>query len=175
MPIQTGAVAGPISYEVDGEQYIAVAAGWAGSMPIIGGGLTPVHHAPSRLLAFKLGGNATLPPAAPLAVLAAPASDANAATVARGKSLYGQWCRICHGGNVVSSGMTPDLRYMSSETHATFNDIVVRGARPGMPPFADVLSDADADAIHAFLIERIREESSPSLPPAGEDRGEGKP
>ncbi len=32
MPIQTGAVAGPISYEVDGEQYIAVAAGWAGSI-----------------------------------------------------------------------------------------------------------------------------------------------
>jgi PQQ-dependent dehydrogenase (methanol/ethanol family) len=158
MPIQTGAVAGPISYEVDGEQYVAVAAGWAGSMPIIGGGLTPVHHAPSRLLAFKLGGQASLPPPEPLPAFAAPASSASAETIARGKSLYGQWCRICHGGNVLSSGMTPDLRYMSAETHASFKDIVVRGARPGMPPFADVLSEGDADAIHAFLIDRIRQE-----------------
>jgi PQQ-dependent dehydrogenase (methanol/ethanol family) len=158
MPIQTGAVAGPISYEVDGEQYIAVAAGWAGSMVIIGGGLTPVHQAPARLLAFKLGGTAALPAPEPLPALAAPASSASAQTIARGQSLYGQWCRICHGGNVVSSGMTPDLRYMSAETHASFNDIVVRGVRPGMPPFADVLSDSDADAIHAFLIDRIRQE-----------------
>jgi quinohemoprotein ethanol dehydrogenase len=159
MPIQTGAVAGPISYEVEGEQYIAVAAGWAGSMVIIGGGLTPVHRAPSRLLAFKLGGTASLPAPEPPPVLALPASTANAETIARGQSLYGQWCRICHGGNVVSSGMTPDLRYMSAQTHASFNDIVVRGARPGMPPFADVVSDADADAIHAFLIDRARQES----------------
>jgi PQQ-dependent dehydrogenase (methanol/ethanol family) len=158
MAIQTGAVAGPISYEVDGEQYLAVAAGWAGSMPIIGGGLTPVHHAPSRLLAFKLGGQASLPPPEPLPAFAAPASSASAKTIERGKSLYGQWCRICHGGNVVSSGMTPDLRYMSAETHASFKDIVVRGARPGMPPFADVLSESDADALHAFLIDRIRQE-----------------
>jgi PQQ-dependent dehydrogenase (methanol/ethanol family) len=191
MPIQTGAVAGPISYEVDGEQYLAVAAGWAGSMVIIGGGLTPVHQAPARLLAFKLGGTASLPAPEPLPALAAPASSASAQTIARGQSLYGQWCRICHGGNVVSSGMTPDLRYMSAQTHEIFNDIVVRGARPGMPPFADVLSDGDADAIHAFLIDRARRDASSSplplaregrgegsplpLPPAGEGRGEGGP
>jgi glucose dehydrogenase len=78
MPIQTGAVAGPISYEVEGEQYIAVAAGWAGSMVIIGGGLTPVHRAPSRLLAFKLGGTASLPAPEPPPVLALPASTAPA-------------------------------------------------------------------------------------------------
>jgi PQQ-dependent dehydrogenase (methanol/ethanol family) len=175
MPIQTGAVAGPISYEVDGEQYIAIAAGWAGSMVIIGGGLTPIHRAPSRLLVFKLGGTASLPAPEPLPALAPPASTASAQTIARGKTLYGQWCRICHGGNVISSGMTPDLRYMSKDTHAAFNDIVVRGARNGMPPFADVINDADADAIHAFLIDRTREDSPPPLPHAGEGRGEGKP
>ncbi len=174
MPIQTGAVAGPISYEVDGEQYIAVAAGWAGSMVIIGGGLTPVHRAPSRLLAFKLGGSASLPPGEPLPALRLPASTASAETIARGDTLYGQWCRICHGGNVVSSGMTPDLRYMSTETHATFNDIVVRGARNGMPPFADVINDTDADAIHAYLVDRARRDSvSSPLPLGGESAGEG--
>jgi len=159
MPIQTGAVAGPISYEVDGEQYIAVAAGWAGSLPIIGGGLSDVHHAPSRLLAFKIGGTATLPTLASPELLAPPAATASAETMARGSALYGQWCRICHGGNVVSSGMIPDLRYMKAETHQAFNDIAVRGLRAnsGMPPFADVIDDDDADAIHAYINDRIRE------------------
>jgi len=178
MPIQTGAVAGPISYEVDGEQFIAVAAGWAGSLPIIGGGLSNVHHAPSRLLAFKLGGTATLPAASTPTLPLPPASTASGEVIARGETLYGQWCRICHGGNLVSSGMTPDLRYMTAETHQGFNDIAVRGARAnkGMPPFADVINDADADAIHDFIIERARRDSMSSpLPLWGEGMGEGQP
>ena len=44
-PIDTGAVAGPISYSVDGEQYIAVAAGWAGSMVVTGGDMPISRHA----------------------------------------------------------------------------------------------------------------------------------
>ena len=54
--------------------------------------------------------------------------------------------------------MTPDLRYMSSETHAAFKQIVLYGARAkeGMAPFADVLSEADADAIHAYIIDEAR-------------------
>jgi quinohemoprotein ethanol dehydrogenase len=52
--------------------------------------------------------------------------------------------------------MTPDLRYMSTETHKAFKDIVLYGARAknGMAPFADLLKPEDADAIHAYLIDR---------------------
>ena len=77
MPIYTGAVAAPISYSVDGEQYIAVAAGWAGSIAIVGGGLSAVHNAPTRILAFKLGGTAHLPAAEPRAAPTLPASTAS--------------------------------------------------------------------------------------------------
>ena len=156
-PIDTGAVAGPISYSVDGEQYIAVAAGWAGSMVVTGGDM-PIHDAPTRILAFKLGGTATLPKAKPAAPVNLPASTASTEVIAQGAARYGQYCRICHGTNVISGGMTPDLRHMSAETHNAFKQIVLYGARAqkGMAPFADVLSEADADAIHAYIIDEAR-------------------
>jgi mono/diheme cytochrome c family protein len=158
-PIQTGAVAGPISYAVDGEQYIAIAAGWAGSMVVTGGDM-PIYATPTRILAFKLGGTAKLPQPPPAAPVRIPESNASAEVIAQGAARYGQYCRICHGTGVVSGGMTPDLRFMSAATHEAFKQIVLYGARAknGMAPFADVLSEADADAIHAFIIDEARKQ-----------------
>jgi quinohemoprotein ethanol dehydrogenase len=154
MPIGTGAVAGPMTYSVDGEQYIAVSAGWAGSLIIIGGGLTAIQDAPTRMLVFKLGGTAVLPTTAPRAIPAPPPQTASAETVARGEAAYNKTCRICHGGNLISGGMTPDLRFMSRETHAQFEAIVLGGARAdrGMASFADVVSVDETQAIHAYII-----------------------
>jgi glucose dehydrogenase len=55
MQAQTGVFAGPISYELDGRQFIAVS---------VGSGQPPGGTAPnlSRLLVFTLNGTATLPP-----------------------------------------------------------------------------------------------------------------
>lgn len=154
MPIGTGAVAGPMTYSVDGEQYIAVSAGWAGSLIIIGGGLSAIHDAPSRMLVFKLGGTAVLPATAPRAVPPPPPQTASAETVAKGEAAYNKTCRICHGGNLISGGMTPDLRFMSATTHQQFEAIVLGGARAdrGMASFADAVSVDDVEAIHAYII-----------------------
>jgi mono/diheme cytochrome c family protein len=59
-------IAAPISYAVDGEQYIAVVAGWGGAFALLAGeaavkGSIAAHR--SRVLAFRLGGKAQLPPA----------------------------------------------------------------------------------------------------------------
>src|SRR5581483_6098463 len=62
---QTGVMAGPVSYEVDGQQYVAVVAGWGGVFPLATGEVSfrsgHVRNV-SRILAFKLGGKVTLPP-----------------------------------------------------------------------------------------------------------------
>jgi quinohemoprotein ethanol dehydrogenase len=52
--------------------------------------------------------------------------------------------------------MTPDLRYMTADTHKQFRQIVLYGARAkqGMAPFADMFNEQDADAIHAYIIDR---------------------
>ena len=160
MDIQTGAVAAPITYMVDGEQYIAVNAGWGGALVQIGGTISAVHHAPGRVLAFKLGGTAKLPDLPPSPrVPQPPAMTASKETVARGQGLYGGNCANCHGFDAVSGGAMPDLRYMSPETHGLFNDIVLKGilVNSGMASFSDVLSEDDVKAIHAYLISRAHE------------------
>jgi len=60
----------------------------------------------------------------------------------------------------VSTNAIPDLRFMAPLAHREFKDIVLRGIRSakGMQSFADIVSDADADAIHAYLVARARED-----------------
>lgn len=161
MPIQTIALAGPISYSVNGEQYIALNAGWGGGRALIGrgNGFDP-QVAPARMLVFKLGGQAALPPMEEVSALPPqpPALTATEEVVRRGAELYNQTCQQCHGLNAI--GGLKDLRFMTRETHAQYNDIVLKGTRTdkGMASFADLLTAADADAIHHYLISRANED-----------------
>ena len=170
MPVQTGVVGGPISYVVDGEQYIAVSAGWGGINSLVG--IRPQGGAPlaqGRVLAFKLGGTAALPPVPPPAPLDPPPPlTASAETVARGNFVFGQHCAICHGVGAVSGGSTPDLRWMSTATHAEFDAIVLGGSRTdrGMVSFSDVVTAEDAAAVHAYLIKRARDDWKSAAPEA---------
>ncbi len=54
---QSGVLAAPVKYEVDGEQYVTVLAGWGGALPLFAGEV--VTEAPrggvNRVLTFKLG------------------------------------------------------------------------------------------------------------------------
>src|SRR5690606_13991159 len=127
MFVQTSPVAGPITYLVDGEQYIAVNAGF-------GGGAAQVerstgiarNRAPARLLVFKLGGTAELPPLedAPPPPNPPPLR-ASEESVQRGARIYAQTCAQCHGQLAI--GGVKDLRFMSPETHASFREIVLEG------------------------------------------------
>jgi quinohemoprotein ethanol dehydrogenase len=165
MPIHTGAVAGPISYLADGEQYIAVAAGWSGAVALWGGDRERARRqpAPTRLLAFRRGGTAKLPPPpGPKAAVQPPLSTADADTIARGRRLYDRSCNVCHGVQAVA-GILADLRRMAPETHAQFADIVLHGTRlgGGMPAFADRHTAEEVEAIHAYLIHRANEDRDP--------------
>jgi quinohemoprotein ethanol dehydrogenase len=157
MNIDQAAVAGPITYMIDGEQYIAVNAGWGGS-PVYN--LGPFQTATAKLLVFKLGASGvTLPPMPPPSALPRPpVLRASEAQIAQGRALYGQTCNRCHGDN--ATGGVKDLRFMTPETHAEFNDVVLKGTRVhrGMPGFGDVLDMPEAEAIHAYLIARGNED-----------------
>jgi hypothetical protein len=61
---QAATLAGPIIYEVDGEQYVAVSAGYGTSFFLINGFFAPREGAPvsARVHAFKLGGVRCRPP-----------------------------------------------------------------------------------------------------------------
>lgn len=158
MNIDQAPVAGPITYMIDGEQYIAINAGWGGS-PVYN--LGPFRTATAKLLVFKLDAKGvTLPPMPPPSALPRPPMlRASEAQVSEGRTLYAQTgCNRCHGDNAV--GGVKDLRFMAAETHAQFDDILLKGARAdkGMASFADVLSPAQVEAIHAYLIARGNED-----------------
>jgi mono/diheme cytochrome c family protein len=109
-----GIVAPPISYGVDGRQYVAVAVGWGGGLSQVAGALTSAAKSTkiNRLVVLALDGKAGLPPVVVTpARLEPPPADAPAATVAAGKALYERRCYVCHGGAVISGGEVPDLRY----------------------------------------------------------------
>jgi quinohemoprotein ethanol dehydrogenase len=159
-PTQSAPVAGPITYLLDGVQYIAVNAGWGGGAAQIERGAgTELPRASARLLVFKVGGKATLPPLKPQEKAPEPPPlRASETQVRQGAELFARTCQICHGERAI--GGVKDLRRMTRETHTQFNDIVLGGARKdkGMASFADVLSPADADAIHAYVTARANED-----------------
>ena len=81
---------------------------------------------PTRLLAFKLGGDVPFPtpPDVIPPVPRPPAQTANAATIRKGERLYGTFvCDGCHSPGVdgsaawVENGAIPDLRYAPPEVH----------------------------------------------------------
>lgn len=152
-------MAAPTTVEVDGEQIVLVPAGNSTSS-ILGTYLaksasTAATRGPSRLLAFKLGGELELPKDRPTAILQPPRPKQPAELASKGRLLFDAYaCADCHGLYAESAhGSPPDLRNMSAKTHQEFEAVVLGGARKskGMPPFSD-LSAADVEALHAYLI-----------------------
>ena len=155
-----GIMAAPVTYTVDGEQYVAVLAGVGGS---VGGHATVFDYEnDGRVLAWKLGGKAAMPPVRkrPVARVDPPNIEATRQTLDRGRSLYASHCMRCHGIGAKASGLYPDLRHASRETHARWNDVVLGGIRAGsgMASFADVVDAEDARTIQAYVIERATHE-----------------
>jgi len=153
---QTGIVAAPVTYAVNGEQYLAVVAGRS----------TTNYYAPdySRLLVFKLGANTQLPPSIAFTppTLNPPPSSASAEQIALGQNSYQDSCIICHGdvgnsGGVFRRGLFPELALSPAlASPELFAAIVLEGARAqnGMASFAEIISAQDAEDIRAYLIER---------------------
>lgn len=163
---QTGSLAPPISFELDGQQYIAVS---------VGGNTTGGYYAPnySRMLVFGLHGQAVLPPTRPYTPppLDPPPSTASARVIRAGSVKYASYCAACHGDEGQTRGANfPDLtRTPLLRSQSGFDQVVLKGilAQRGMDSFASALHPADTAAIRAFLIKRANEikETMPEGPP----------
>lgn len=160
---QTGVQAQPISYEVDGVQYVTVLSGWRGATAG-GPGLAwdyPLQK--RRVLTFKLGGTAALPPAErqSLPFLDDPDFVVNAAAADRGGAIYAKRCAICHGAALNAGGTAPDLRKAGAPlSYEGLWAVLHDGAlvSNGMPRFAELPSQEIRD-----LQSYIRAESRTAL------------
>ncbi len=160
--VDTGSsiMAAPMTYRVDGVQYVAVQTGWGGG----GWGFVPGYAAAynkgnaNRVLVYKVGGGPTpqpadLPPLEPAPEPPAQYPDATPAMVTEGAALFGANCAICHSNQ--PRAPLPDLRRIAPNVHAGFEQVVLGGLfkMNGMPSFADRLDSSQVKAIHAWLID----------------------
>ena len=157
-----GVMAGPVSFAVAGQQYIAVLAGYGGAVGLALPDFNGSHpQPPGRVLVFKLGGTAKLPidnqtpqPANP------PAQQWDAATVAHGATLYSLNCSRCHALGNYSSGVVPDLRRSGALSDANvWKQIIIDGVLQdqGMISFKDQLTSADVEAIRGYVAGNARQ------------------
>jgi quinohemoprotein ethanol dehydrogenase len=161
---QTGIIAGPVSYSVKGEQYVAVLAGWGGVFPLVAGEVAfksgHVRNV-SRMLAFKIAGKAKLPPLPQIEPreLNPPASTASSSEIHRGEVVYQRFCSECHGDVAVSGGILPDLRYSAYLKNDRWFAIVRDGLlqSEGMVGFGKEVSQEDAAAIRSYLVFRANQ------------------
>ena len=164
-PVQSVPAAGVTTYSIRGKQYIAVNAGWNSAIVAkLSTPEKPFSFSEARLLVFALGGKDKLPPPVDAAAIEPPPSQAQSPeAVKTGAVLYSTHCAICHGQNAM--GGVKDLRYMASEKHTQFFDIVLEGKLKagGMQSFADKLNHDQAEQIHAYLIARAQEDWQPDF------------
>lgn len=163
---QTGVIAAPITYSINGEQYVAVLAGWGGVWALAPGFLSevggPVRNI-SRLLVYKLGGTAQLPPEPPFArpPLNPPAATGSVEQIADGGRQFGRFCAVCHGDAAYGSTEIPDLRRSGLLADATGWAAVVHGgtlSAAGMVGFANVLDPQQIESIRLYVIKRANED-----------------
>jgi len=160
--VGTGVMASPMSYAVGGEQYVAIMAGYGGGLgsTFMPGAAGYRYENYPRVIAFKLGGGTVpLPPAyATPPTPAPPPVEVDAAKVKQGGALFGQFCVYCHGGGPNKVSAYPDLTQMPPAVHQQFVEIVLRGSLvdAGMAGFDDLLTEAEAEAIHAYLLAEQR-------------------
>ena len=170
----TSMLAPPITFQIDGVQYVSILTGTGGGDLFSGAPLDPVPNPASltygnygRMLVFKLGGTETLPAPTivddtiPEQVLA----DVSDEEVARGEVLFNTYCVLCHGLVVRSGGSIKDLRRMSDEVHASFAQIVLEGtlSANGMAAFDDSLTIEDVERIHHYVRARAHEDRELAL------------
>lgn len=156
-----GIMAPPITFELDGKQYLSVLAGWGGATALFGANFSGEYKPEGRLWTFVLGGARDFEPVKgmPLPELSAIPFDASPAVQALGADLYGQRCAMCHGRNAAGGGALADLRYAAPAVYDSFQNIVREGAYTplGMPNLGAFLSEQEADAVKQFILARRAE------------------
>ena len=151
-----GIMAGPVSYELDGVQYVAVVSGYGGGFGIGEGAEHPISRPNGGVIAFRLGGDATLPAATPVAPapLNPPTELFTDNEVNDGRLLYTQNCYRCHGAGAQSAGVLPDLRRSGAlADRVAWGAIVNDGAleSKGMVSFKRWLKPEQVEDIRAYV------------------------
>jgi quinohemoprotein ethanol dehydrogenase len=165
-PAETGIIAPPITYSVEGKQYVSIVAGWGGVYPLLLGELAKKSNdRPNRdrVLTFALDGKVSLPPQdmtqPPLQ--SPPPSFGTPARIETGMRIFSRNCAGCHGDGVRSGGVLPELRHSQIAVDPkAWQSVVLDGALKdqGMASYRQDLSPSDAEAVRAYVVKRANDD-----------------
>ncbi|MBT6114636.1 MAG: PQQ-dependent dehydrogenase, methanol/ethanol family [Porticoccaceae bacterium] len=156
---RVGIIAPPVTYAVDGVQYIALMAGYGGGYGLAAPFTENAGFRPNgRLMVFALNESLNyevLKPELAAAVVVDKVWDK--ADRDNGAQIYETTCGVCHGATARSSGIIPDLRrspiLASAEAwQAVVHDGVLKDR--GMIGFSAYLSAEDIEDIRGYVAER---------------------
>ncbi len=152
VPVSTGIIAGPMTYMVDGVQYVSVSAGWGGAFALLGGdasvamGVKPGGYVLTYALSSK---------AKPQPVLEMTADER------KGERIYHGNCAVCHGMAAISGTSVPDLRHSGSDVQKVFPNIVKNGIPgTGMGPMGQWVNDDEAKLVQKYIQRRSEDEKA---------------
>lgn len=149
----TGVVAAPATYEVDGKQYVTIAAGWGGVYALMS------HHSetesPGKVYTFALDAPGKMPEfqkREPKPIVQGVAYNAD--DIGHGAKLFISNCVFCHGVPAVANGgNVPNLGYSNKSVIENLESFVLTDALSslGMPNFTGTLDKKDVEKIKAFI------------------------
>lgn len=150
-------MAAPVTYQLDGRQYVSILAGWGGAQALVlGANPAGSYKPPGRLWTFALDGSQPVVPVKgqPRPVLSAVNVAATPAQIKQGMQLYTENCMVCHGVAAVGGGIIADLRYSAPAVLRSYRNIVLEGSHlsMGMPSFAGILTAGEVEAINSFVL-----------------------
>ena len=167
-----GMTSSPITYEIDGKQYVSILVGWGGGAAGLGSlfasekvstrhlGWAYGKHM-RRLVTFSLDGSADMPAQPPpyfAQPLEAPEFALDEELARQGGMEFGA-CMSCHGLSALAAGMAPDLRAspiaLNKESFAAVvrDGLLVARGMPGTPG----ITDAQLEALQHYIRQRARE------------------
>lgn len=142
-----------MTYELDGRQYVSIAAGWGGGTGVYAGIARKVG--PGTVFTFALDAKTPLPEFADSVagpILRGVAYDP--AKAREGMGLYLANCVVCHGVPAVDKGGNlPNLGRSHPDMIRHLDKVVFNGpyTQNGMPDFTGKLSLDDVEKLKAFI------------------------
>jgi len=154
-----GIISGPISYSIDGVQYVALLAGYGGGASDAWPVTVDQGRLPGRLLVFKTGAKTDVP--AYVKNTPPPIEVGNATSAGdpkKGLRDYTHFCMVCHAASAAGN-FNADIRRSSAlGSPDLWRSIVHDGmlSENGMVGFSDTLTPARIEDIRAYVLTEAR-------------------
>ncbi|MBO6554539.1 MAG: PQQ-dependent dehydrogenase, methanol/ethanol family [Roseitalea sp.] len=153
VPVTSGVVAAPNTWEHEGEQYVTIAVGWGGVYGLMQRATDRVGA--GRVFTFRVGADAQMPEAEmSMRTELVSGVPYDPEHISAGLATYVSNCLFCHGvPGVNNGGAIPNLGYSDAGTLMDAEAWVLEGigVDRGMPSFADKLTAEDVANLVAFI------------------------